>query len=322
MAEGWRTGRHERPRVTVAFDDSGAERMYQLTRAYGDYPLAILVQGQVVATPTIFEGPPFRDLEIVGDFTEQQVQDMIAALSQGLEKQPAPPSPSPAPSAGAGRTPRVRNWQDVGGLIPADANDGRVLAPGVVLEGIGQDVEGKVFVSGIRDVAPTRDRQYRFVLVPKAGPIREPSDYTSVERSGGDRLWEKFAFDPPYDRGQIEGFRWQSRPAAGGPDSGTLSVREQIQAAAAGKPSVSREPAPGRYALAFDGKKDYLFVPNSPSLQTDAPLFIEAWIKPQIEPGDDGRGQGLLAKGCYTQAGKGNIQGIGMHAWNAAPGTQ
>jgi hypothetical protein len=134
-----------------------------------------------------------------------------------------------------------------------------------------------------------------------------------VELADSGSVLETFAFDQPYDRSQIAGFRLQSRPAVEGSSSGTPSVRDQIQAVAKGKPAVSRERPPGRYALAFDGKKDYLFIPDSPSLQANPPYFIEAWIKPDIEPSDDGSGQGLLAKGAIIEGGtKSLLQGLGM----------
>jgi beta-lactamase regulating signal transducer with metallopeptidase domain/nitrous oxidase accessory protein NosD len=96
-AQGWRlahvgrsTDENGRPMVTLEFDEAGAERLSQLTQVLiqtqHDHPLAILVDGLVVSAPVLIGGP-LRAAVIVGDFTEQDIQDMIAVLSANMKAQ-------------------------------------------------------------------------------------------------------------------------------------------------------------------------------------------------------------------------------------------
>jgi len=206
-------------------------------------------------------------------------------------------------------------WQDVGEAVPADANDARTLGPGVVLDGIGQDVEGKVFVACVRDAAATRDMQYRFVLHRKDGQVFEPQYYLRLDRAGG-KVWEKFTFDMWYDHRSIDGFRLQVRRADGDQPPKIPLARDEVVAAASAKeePPLSKQGPPGRYALSFDGRGDYLYIPDSESLRTPEQLTIELWIKPEFPEGslENRPGWAVLAKGAYTGRGRVRHQGFAL----------
>ncbi len=226
--------------------------------------------------------------------------------------------------SGTSGTTQAQSWQDVGGLIPPDANAPRVLAPGVVLEGIGQDVEGKTFISSSRDVIQTRDRQDRFVLVTKDGRTLEPSYYTSLPRANG-QLWEKFTFDTGDRRGTLDHFQLQTRPAGTEASPVAPSSRDEIlaQAAAGGGPASSQAAPPGRYGLQFDGQRSYLYVPDSESLRRAALLTVEVWLKPQFPPGPYTHrpGWAILSQGCYTGEGRVTVHGSGLSIARFHPDT-
>jgi beta-lactamase regulating signal transducer with metallopeptidase domain len=206
------------------------------------------------------------------------------------------------------------DWQNISEAIPPDANDTRTLAPGVVLDGIGEDVEGKVFVASIRDLDGTAGSEYRFVIHWKDGRVQEPRYRTAVDRFGR-RLWEKFTFDAWYDDLQIESFRLQSRPIQEGRGPAIPSPKDEITiAAGTAKPAPSSAAPPGRYAMSFDGQGDYLYVPDSESLRKPESLAVEVWIKPQFpeEAGKRRRVRDVLAKGAYTGTGRARVQGFGI----------
>ncbi|HEO71798.1 MAG TPA: hypothetical protein ENN80_11100, partial [Candidatus Hydrogenedentes bacterium] len=204
-------------------------------------------------------------------------------------------------------------WRDIGESVPADANDARALGPGVVLDGIGQDVEDKVFIACVRDAAATRDMQYRFVLHRKDGQVFEPQYYLRLDRAGG-KVWEKFTFDMWYDHRSLDGFRLQVRRADGDQPPKIPLARDEVVAAASAKeePPLSKQGPPGRYALSFDGRGDYLYIPDSESLRTPEQLTIELWIKPEFPEGslEDRPGWAVLAKGAYTGRGRVRHQGF------------
>ena len=56
-------------------------------------------------------------------------------------------------------------WEDIGNPIPADFNDTIALTEQITLRSIGQDVEGKSFITFVWDKEKNRNRQYRFLLI-------------------------------------------------------------------------------------------------------------------------------------------------------------
>ncbi|MDY0356554.1 MAG: Clp protease N-terminal domain-containing protein [Sedimentisphaerales bacterium] len=209
---------------------------------------------------------------------------------------------------------RIGQWQETGVSVPPDANDARALTSGIRLDGIGSDPDDRVFISTIRDTTATRDWQYRFVLTTKAGETLEPIYYGSFELDDG-KLWEKYTFDTPYHHRKLESFHLQRRLATGQVAVAPTAHGEILSAAsdAPASPIASQAP-PGRYALSFDGRDDYLYIPDSRSLRDARSLMIEMWLKPQFPPGpyDHRPGWALLAKGGYLGTGRVSIRGFGV----------
>ena len=205
-------------------------------------------------------------------------------------------------------------WKDVGELIPVDFNDTKVLADGITLGAIGQDVEQKAFVTCICDGRQTEDRQHRFVLVRKDGTRLLPSGYGLLAPKDG--VQQKFSFDVPLLRQRIEGFHFQSKPASAG-------VGEQVWLAPAERPAAGDDSRalvtsdispPGQYALSFDGVDDYLLVPHSDSLRLEPPFTVEMWIKPEFpaEQLEHWPSWAVIAQGCYVGTGKVKSRGFGI----------
>jgi hypothetical protein len=351
-AQGWKltqvgrgTDANGRPMVTLEFDDAGAERMLQLTKANDGRLLAEIVFGVVVSAPIIHAGRSgFSRAVITGNFTDREVDDLIATLRRGMVESPTQEDgSSPAPSTGVGRSAgggapaepgtvnlpagssAAASWQDVGPAVPPDANDARTLAPGVVLEGSGADVEEKAFISCLRDLGPTAGRQSRFVLVTKEGQTLEPRYYTSLPRDGG-KVWEKFTFDASHLPWKLSHFQLQSRLIPADGRAVAPSPREEVLAQAARPLSGVSETQPGaaglqasggppgRFALSFDGAGNYLYIPDSDSLRQAAGLTVEMWIKPQLPEGPhiNRPRWGLLAHGAYLGTGRATVSGFGI----------
>jgi len=66
--------------VAISFTPQGAEKMANATQAHVGRPLAILVNGRVVAAPTL-RGPIAPDAIITGDWTRQQADEIAAGLT-------------------------------------------------------------------------------------------------------------------------------------------------------------------------------------------------------------------------------------------------
>jgi len=236
----------------------------------------------------------------VEEFDESKAKIRWQIIQQAIEKTAVQVEPA------------VSKWEDIGRAIPPDFNDTTTLAEHITLTGIGQDAEGKTFVTCIRDATKTENRVCRFLLVKKDDSILEPSDYGTFGPK--EKLQEKFSFDTPFLAWQIKEFRFQSRflhAAEGGifmtPGVGNFGIQSS-------EFKILDLAPPGRHALSFDGVDDYLLVPSSPNLTFEPPFTIELWIKPEFPKEQLNRwpSWGLLAQGCYTGTGKVKTKGFGI----------
>lgn len=66
--------------VAISFTPQGTEKMMNATQAHIGRPLAILVNGTVVAAPTL-RGTIGQDATITGDWTRQQADEIAAGLT-------------------------------------------------------------------------------------------------------------------------------------------------------------------------------------------------------------------------------------------------
>jgi hypothetical protein len=209
----------------------------------------------------------------------------------------------------------VAGWQYIGRSIPPDFNDTMILAESVRLGCIGQDAEGKTFITFIRDGQEDRNNQYQFVLFTKDGDILEPDGHIVLDRDA--KLQEKFTFDEPFITRRLKGFRFQTRPL---PPTGMDSISSQLQKSIpevvkSGKPIPSDLPPPGRYALELDGVDDYLLVPDSPTLRLEPPFTIEMWIKVKLasDASEYRGGWAVISKGFYVGTPRAYLTGFGIN---------
>jgi peroxiredoxin len=94
--QGWRlvqvspgTDDSGRPLLTLTFDETGANQMVRITEPHAGQTLAILVGDQVVSAPILpGRGGGLRSAAISGNFTEQQLQDLAAALRRDMIERP------------------------------------------------------------------------------------------------------------------------------------------------------------------------------------------------------------------------------------------
>ncbi len=208
----------------------------------------------------------------------------------------------------------VGGWEDIGNPISADFNDTIALTEQITLGSIGQDVEGKTFITFVWDREKDRNRQYRFVLIKNDDTVLEPDSHLIFEENG--RLEEKFTFDEPYVSWRLKEFKFQNRslPLA---VNRTISSKLQKGTSTAfeGKTiSPSKLAPPGRYAIELDGIDDYLFVPDSPTLRLEPPFTVEMWIKPKLPEQMPDRVQdwGVIAQGGYIGTGRVKPRGFGI----------
>ncbi len=208
--------------------------------------------------------------------------------------------------------PVVGEWEDIGKAIPADCNETILLAEHITLDSIGRDVEEKVFITLLRDRVKTKNQQYRFILVRSNDRVVEPAGYKTLVF--GHQLWERFSFDMPYHHRQIKEFRLQSFPQ-------NLERKASLPVVKPYDPDVNGKIAaqatsgpPGRGALHFDGKGDYLYVPDSQSLWLETPFTVEIWIKPEFpkEELENWPSWGLISKGCTIGTGRVKPRGFGI----------
>ena len=209
---------------------------------------------------------------------------------------------------------KMAGWKDIGELIPPDFNDTKAFTEHINLGDIGQDCEGKAFITCILDATQDNIRRHRFVLAQKNGTVLEPSGYTTFGPKN--HLQEKFSFNVPFRRQDIEGFQFQTRPL---PRAGIDDSLRQLQgghpaAFEQGRLMHSRLAPPGRYAIELDGVDDYLLVPDSPSLKLEAPFTVEMWIKTKL-PVDASKEYwdwAILSKGFYVGAPRAWVTGLGV----------
>ena len=222
--------------------------------------------------------------------------------------------------------PVVGEWEDIGTAIPADFNDTISLAEHITVASIGQDAEGKTFISLLRDREKTKNQQYRFILVRSDGRVVEPAGYKTFVF--GDQLGEKFSFNMPYHHNQIKEFRLQRFPL-------NLERKASLPLVKPYEPHVNGKIAaqatsgpPGRGALHFDGQNDYLDVPHIRSQSMKAPFTVELWIKPEFPKKElENRASwGLIGKGCIGKDwifGRGKVEmrgfGITLHRFGDDP---
>jgi hypothetical protein len=220
-----------------------------------------------------------------------------------------------------GSEPVVGDWQDIGQAIPPDCNDTIVLAEHINLDSIGGDVEGKTFIALLRDREKTKNQQYRFVIVKKDGTVVKPISFKI--NMFQDKLWEKFSFED-YHHSQIKEFQLQRflrSPAR----KALLPLAKSYDPNVDGKVvAIASSGPPGRGALHFDGKGDYLYVPDSSSLWLGPEFTVEMWIKPEFPKVEleNWPSWSLIGKGC-TIGMKGRVKprgfGITMHRFKDDP---
>jgi beta-lactamase regulating signal transducer with metallopeptidase domain/type II secretory pathway component GspD/PulD (secretin) len=239
---------------------------------------------------------------------------IVVPTTIALTAKSEPPEPRQETNAKGNIKPESVEWENIGGIIPPDFNDTKVLTEHINLGSIGQDCEGKVFITCILDSVQSSVRRHRFVLVQKNGNILEPSGYTTFGPEN--KLQEKFSFNAPFLTREIEGFRFQIRPLPlTGIDNSLLQL-QQVNSATVeqGKPVQSKLAPPGRYAIELDGVDDYLFVPDSPSLRLEAPFTVEMWIRTDLptDPNKDYWGWAILSKGFYVGTPRAWLTGFGI----------
>ena len=74
-----------RPAVMVTFDTRGARLFERLTKANKGNALAVIVDGKVLSSPAL-RTTVATSAMIVGDFTDQQVRDLVATLKAGMQR--------------------------------------------------------------------------------------------------------------------------------------------------------------------------------------------------------------------------------------------
>ncbi|MBN1555830.1 MAG: protein kinase [Phycisphaerae bacterium] len=91
------------PAVGFQFDESGGEQFYKLTSKHIHQPLAILVDDVVYSAPTIMSAIRERGM-ITGQFTQQEVDDLVKELRIGMK---------PMSANKAGKVKPASNFQPV-----------------------------------------------------------------------------------------------------------------------------------------------------------------------------------------------------------------
>ncbi len=67
------------PCIDITFTKKGAEKMAKLSESHIDKPLAILVEGKVISSPTVYS--KFSDqAQITGRFTKEEAEKLVKAI--------------------------------------------------------------------------------------------------------------------------------------------------------------------------------------------------------------------------------------------------
>jgi TonB family protein len=101
--------------IAVAFDQSGSARMTAATRGHLGKPVAILLDGRVIAAP-VLRGPIGASATITGSFTKAQAE----AIVRGLR-------PAAAAAPAAAPRPQAYTTQDPGVVLPVALSKARPM---------------------------------------------------------------------------------------------------------------------------------------------------------------------------------------------------
>jgi len=75
-----------KPRIQITFTDAGAKRFAKVTRQNIGKRLAIIIDGQLYSAPTIRSEIRGGLVEMTGNFSEQEANDLAAKINQSLTK--------------------------------------------------------------------------------------------------------------------------------------------------------------------------------------------------------------------------------------------
>lgn len=289
-SQGWRlahvgrgTDANGRPMVTLEFDDAGAARLLQLTKANDGKLLAEIVEGIVVSAPVIRAGQSgFSKAAIPGNFTEQQVDDLVATLRRGMTAPPA------APQGLSGRVVDP-NGRPVAGAQVGLSTDkiGVVVSEGKLQQPRGGDKEkGQV-------VETDGEGRFRF-----EGQAPESFDLIAAHEAGfavvGSEVFQQSGQIRLEKWGRIEGQLASGRQAqdnqimlAGMPNETWLKHRRQFRyqtrCDAAGKFTFDRVPA-GWFEVGYLKQTGEVF--SSPTSRT--PVVVKTGATTQMKLGGEG----------------------------------
>lgn len=129
--------------IAVAFGDAAAARLVSATQAHLGRPVAIVLDGQVLAVMTL-RAPVSDSAMITGLFTEDQARRLAAGLAGDASPEPripgvaqsiAPPRDAPVSDVGRSlRRPGAATPPSAGQAAPASSQDDGVTLPEVVVK--------------------------------------------------------------------------------------------------------------------------------------------------------------------------------------------
>jgi preprotein translocase subunit SecD len=74
------------PQIAITFTENGRKRFAEVTRQSVGKRLAIVIDGQLYSAPVIRTEIPGGKAEIVGDFSEQEAQELVAKINSSLSR--------------------------------------------------------------------------------------------------------------------------------------------------------------------------------------------------------------------------------------------